>query len=128
MKKTDDIYSENAQMGARTISDWYDKVVSSVDKCPFCDLREKYIVAEKSGVVLTMYDGRTKLSHDVVQEIRRHFSSQVFQVVVPRSVRLAEAPSYGQPINIFAPESVGAQAYADLAREVLEGDGIQVPV
>ena len=80
------------------------------------------------GVVLTMFDGRTKLSHDVVHEVRRYFPSQVFQVVVPRSVRLAEAPSYGQPISIYAPDSVGAQAYAALAREVLEGDGIKVPV
>jgi len=60
--------------------------------------------------------------------VRRSFPSQVFQVVVPRSVRLAEAPSYGQPISIYAPDSVGAQAYAALAREVLEGDGIKVPV
>ena len=80
------------------------------------------------GVILTMYDGRTKLSHDVVDEVRRHFPDQVFQTVVPRSVRLAEAPSYGQPISIFAPESVGAQAYASLAREILAGDGIQVAV
>lgn len=80
------------------------------------------------GVILTMYDARTKLSRDVVQEIRRHFSTQVFRVIVPRSIRLAEAPSYGQPINFYAPESVGAQAYAALAREILQGDGIQVPV
>jgi chromosome partitioning protein len=80
------------------------------------------------GVILTMYDVRTKLSHDVVEEVRSHFPGQVFQVVVPRSIRLAEAPSYGQPINIFAPDSVGAQAYASLAREILTGDGIQVPV
>jgi chromosome partitioning protein len=76
------------------------------------------------GVVLTMYDTRTKLSHDVVEEVRRHFPNQVFQTVVPRSIRLAEAPSFGQPISAFAPESVGAQAYSALAREVLEGDGI----
>lgn len=80
------------------------------------------------GVILTMYDVRTKLSRDVVEEVRSHFPGQVFQVVVPRSIRLAEAPSYGQPINIFAPDSVGAQAYASLAREILTGDGIQVPV
>jgi len=80
------------------------------------------------GVILTMYDVRTKLSHDVVEEVRRHFPNQVFQVVVPRSVRLAEAPSYGQPISIYAPDTVGAQAYSALAREILEGDGIQVPV
>ena len=80
------------------------------------------------GVILTMYDVRTKLSHDVVEEVRRHFPNQVFQVVVPRSVRLAEAPSYGQPISVYAPDTVGAQAYSALAREILEGDGIQVPV
>lgn len=80
------------------------------------------------GVILTMYDVRTKLSHDVVDEVRRHFPNQVFQVVVPRSVRLAEAPSYGQPISVYAPDTVGAQAYSALAREILEGDGIQVPV
>jgi len=76
------------------------------------------------GVVLTMYDTRTKLSHDVVEEVRRHFPNQVFQTVVPRSIRLAEAPSFGQPISAFAPESVGAQAYSALAKELLEGDGI----
>jgi chromosome partitioning protein len=76
------------------------------------------------GVVLTMYDTRTKLSHDVVEEVRRHFPNQVFQTVVPRSIRLAEAPSFGQPINAFAPESVGAQAYSALAREILKSDGI----
>jgi chromosome partitioning protein len=78
------------------------------------------------GVVMTMYDSRTKLSHDVVAEVRRHFPNQVFQAVVPRSIRLAEAPSFGQPISAFAPESVGAQAYSALAREVLEGDGILI--
>lgn len=79
------------------------------------------------GVVMTMYDVRTKLSHDVVDEVRRYFPNQVFQVVVPRSIRLAEAPSYGQPISAYAPETVGAQAYSALAREILTGDGIQIP-
>jgi chromosome partitioning protein len=76
------------------------------------------------GVVMTMFDTRTKLSHDGVEEVRRHFPNQVFQTVVPRSIRLAEAPSFGQPINVFASESVGAQAYLALAREMLKGDGI----
>jgi chromosome partitioning protein len=76
------------------------------------------------GVVLTMFDGRTKLSSDVVHEVHRFFSDQVFQAVIPRSVRLAEAPSYGQPISMYASDSVGAHAYAALAREILVGDGI----
>ncbi|MBN1145879.1 MAG: ParA family protein [Anaerolineales bacterium] len=80
------------------------------------------------GVVLTMFDARTNLSNDVVQEVRRYFGELVFQSIVPRSVRLAEAPSYGQPISMYAPSSSGAQAYESLAREVLQGDGIHIPV
>ncbi len=80
------------------------------------------------GVVLTMYDSRTNLSNDVVAEVRRFFPDQVFEVVIPRSIRLAEAPSYGQPISVYAPGSSGAEAYAGLAREVLAGDGIQLPI
>jgi len=80
------------------------------------------------GVVLTMFDGRTNLANDVVNEVQRFFPDQVFQSIIPRTVRLAEAPSYGQPISIYAPSSNGAQAYAALAREVLEGDGIHIPV
>jgi chromosome partitioning protein len=80
------------------------------------------------GVLLTMFDGRTNLSNDVVDEVRRFFPDQVFRTVVPRTVRLAEAPSYGQPISVYAPSSNGAQAYSALARELLEGDGLHVPV
>jgi chromosome partitioning protein len=79
------------------------------------------------GVVLTMFDGRTNLSSDVVTEVNRHFPDQVFKTVVPRSVRLAEAPSYGLPISAYAPTSVGAQAYDQLAQEVMTGDGLKVP-
>jgi chromosome partitioning protein len=79
------------------------------------------------GVVMTMFDGRTNLSNDVVEEVRRFFPNQVFTAVIPRTVRLAEAPSYGQPISAYAPTSNGAQAYAALAREVLAGDGLRVP-
>ncbi|MBN2147054.1 MAG: ParA family protein [Anaerolineales bacterium] len=75
------------------------------------------------GVVMTMYDGRTNLSSDVVAEVKRHFPDDVFKTVIPRTVRLAEAPSYGQPISTYAPHSSGAVAYSNLAREVLEGDG-----
>jgi chromosome partitioning protein len=78
------------------------------------------------GVLMTMYDGRTKLANDVVNEVRRHFPKLVFEAIIPRSVRLAEAPSYGQPISSYAPSSTGAEAYASLAREVLAGDGVQV--
>ncbi len=80
------------------------------------------------GMLLTMYDGRTNLSADVVAELRRHFPGQVFQTLIPRNIRLAEAPSYGMPISAFAPSSSGAKGYEDLAREVLQGDGVSVPV
>lgn len=79
------------------------------------------------GVVLTMYDPRTNLANDVVREVRAFFRERVFQTIIPRSVRLAEAPSYGLPISAYAPESRGAKAYAALAREVLRGDGVAVP-
>jgi len=78
------------------------------------------------GVVLTMYDPRTNLSHDVVKEVNNHFPGQVFKSVVPRSIRLAEAPSYGLPISAYSPSSVGAQAYEALAKELLQGDGVAV--
>lgn len=74
------------------------------------------------GLVLTMYDTRTNLSRDVVNEVRKHFSSQVFHAIIPRSVRLAEAPSHGLPISAYAPNSTGAISYHDLAKEILEGD------
>jgi len=80
------------------------------------------------GVVLTMFDVRTRLSTDVVTEVNRHFPEQAFKSVVPRSIRLAEAPSYGLPVSAYAPGSTGAQAYEGLAREVLTGDGVQIPV
>jgi chromosome partitioning protein len=79
------------------------------------------------GVVLTMYDGRTRLALDVVSEVRKFFPDQVFQSIVPRSIRLAEAPSYGQPISVYAPDSNAAKAYAQLAKEILEHDGVHIP-
>lgn len=75
------------------------------------------------GVVLTMFDGRTTLSADVRAEVHRHLGAQVFNVVVPRSVRLAEAPSYGRPIPLYSPASRGAQAYRELAAELVARDG-----
>lgn len=82
---------------------------------------------EVRGVVLTMFDGRTRLAADVVGEVRKFFPNQVFDSVIPRSIRLAEAPSYGIPISIYAPESTAAKAYAALARELLAKDGILIP-
>ena len=79
------------------------------------------------GVVLTMFDPRTNLSSDVVAEVNRHFPGQVFKSIVPRSVRLAEAPSYGLPIMAYAPSSTGALAYEQLTRELLKGDGKKIP-
>ena len=74
------------------------------------------------GVVLTMFDSRTNLANDVVAEVNKHFPDQVFKSVIPRSIRLAEAPSYGLPISAYAPTSVGAVAYESLAKELLKSD------
>lgn len=71
------------------------------------------------GILLTMYDSRTRLSQQVEENVRSHFGSDVFETVIPRNVRLAEAPSYGQPIFAYAPSSQGAAAYRALAQEVL---------
>ena len=76
------------------------------------------------GVVLTMYDGRTKLSKDVAQQVRAHFGDDTYNTVIPRSVRLSEAPSYGEPIEAFDPMSRGAIAYRQLGREFIERHGL----
>ena len=73
-----------------------------------------------SGLLLTMHDGRTRLSQDVAAEVRQHFGRKVFDAVIPRSVRLAEAPSHGKPITQYDPTSAGADAYYRLALEVVE--------
>jgi len=75
---------------------------------------------ELAGVVVTMHDERTRLAQDVERDVRDHFSETVFQTVVPRTVRLAEAPSYGLPVSEYAPDSRGASAYRGLAAEVVE--------
>jgi chromosome partitioning protein len=74
------------------------------------------------GLIMTMYDGRTNLSRQVVEEVRIHFPGQVFRTIIPRNVRLSEAPSFGQPINLYAPDSPGAMAYKVLTSELLQGD------
>lgn len=76
---------------------------------------------EVSTIVCVMYDARTKLADQVVQEVRTHFGDRVCQTVIPRNVRLSEAPSYGQPITVFDPTSRGATAYRDIAKEVSGG-------
>ena len=72
---------------------------------------------EVEGVILTMFDGRTTLSADVVAQVREHFGDTTYRTVIPRTVRLSEAPSYGEPIEAFDPMSRGAIAYRELARE-----------
>jgi chromosome partitioning protein len=71
------------------------------------------------GVVMTMFDGRTRLSQQVVSEVRQHFKELVFETLIPRTTRLAEAPSHGQPIIVYDPYSAGAAAYEVLTQEVL---------
>ncbi|MCD6350617.1 MAG: ParA family protein [Armatimonadetes bacterium] len=73
---------------------------------------------EIAGAVLTMFDARTRLAAEVVEEVRRNFPGRVFNTIIPRNVRLAEAPSYGQPVMIYEPDCAGAQAYLELYREV----------
>jgi chromosome partitioning protein len=80
---------------------------------------------EISGVVLTMYDARTNLSAEVAEEVRRHLRGAVFDTIVPRSVRLSEAPSHGLPIALYRPESRGAQAYRALAAELRDRGRVQ---
>lgn len=71
------------------------------------------------GLVITMWDPRTRLSHDVEAEVRKHFPSLVFETVIPRNVRVSEAPSYGMPITQYDPQSAGAAAYFKLAEELV---------
>jgi chromosome partitioning protein len=77
---------------------------------------------EVRGAVLTMYDARTRLSADVATEVRAHLGDRVYETVIPRSVRLSEAPSHGLPIHLYAPGSRGAEAYAALAEEFRRAD------
>ena len=75
---------------------------------------------EIEGAVLTMYDIRTNLSNQVVREVKRYFEDKVYKTVIPRNVRLSEAPSFGMPISIYDPRSKGAKSYEKLAKEFLK--------
>ncbi|MDF2656942.1 MAG: ParA family protein [Bacillota bacterium] len=75
------------------------------------------------GVILSMFDGRTNLSIQVVEEVKKYFKEKVYTTVIPRNVRLAEAPSYGMPITEYDPKSKGAEAYFEFAEEFLELEG-----
>ena len=74
------------------------------------------------GVLFTMHDARTNLSSDVMQNVREHLDAPIFETVIPRNVRLAEAPSYGLPVNLYDASSTGAAAYRALAEEILKGN------
>lgn len=78
------------------------------------------------GIILTMFDARNNLSHQVQNEVRNHFKNTVFHVVIPRNVRLSEAPSHGKPILLYDVESKGAVSYFELAKEVLAASAEQV--
>jgi chromosome partitioning protein len=75
---------------------------------------------ELAGIVMTMFDSRTNLSSQVVREVREHFGERVYETVIPRSVRLSEAPSFGKSILEYAPSGPAAQAYRALAREFIQ--------
>ncbi|MCR5095095.1 MAG: AAA family ATPase [Lachnospiraceae bacterium] len=73
---------------------------------------------EVDGIVFTMYDSRTNLSFEVVENVKNNVREHIYKTIIPRNIRLAEAPSYGQPINLYEPKSAGAEAYRLLAKEV----------
>jgi chromosome partitioning protein len=78
------------------------------------------------GVLLTMFDPRNKLTHEVVKEMRAHFPEKLYETVIPRNVKLSESPSFGKPVILYDPESKGAHAYQDLAKEFLKRNGMEI--
>ena len=82
---------------------------------------------EVEGVLLTMYDDRTNLAQQVTENLRAYFKEKLFKTVIPRNVRLAEAPSYGKPVALYDSRSRGAESYRDLALELLERNGVESP-
>jgi chromosome partitioning protein len=79
------------------------------------------------GILMTMFDPRTNLSQQVVDEVKRHFERYLLKTIIPRNVRLGEAPSFGRPIMAYAPTSSGARAYQSLTLEILRSDGWRIP-
>ena len=77
---------------------------------------------EIEGIVFTMYDSRTNLSAQVVESVNSYLDRKVYKSIIPRNVRLAEAPSHGLPVNLYDPKSSGAEAYRNLAEEVMKKD------
>ena len=82
---------------------------------------------EIEGAVLTMYDMRTNLSNQVVKEVKKYFDDKVYKTVIPRNIKLSEAPSFGMPITLYDPKSKGARCYEKLAREVLKANEPEKP-
>ena len=76
------------------------------------------------GVVFTMYDARTNLSLQVVENVKSNLSTKIYKTIIPRNIRLAEAPSHGLPINLYDTKSAGAESYRALAKEVMEREDI----
>ncbi len=74
------------------------------------------------GVLLTMFDARTNLGIQVIEEVKKYFQDKVYKSIIPRNVRLSEAPSHGEPIIIYDPKSRGAEVYLELAKEVIRND------
>ena len=79
---------------------------------------------EMEGVVFTMYDARTNLSLQVVDNVKKNLSTNIYKTIIPRNIRLAEAPSYGMPINLYDSKSAGAESYRLLAKEVIEREDL----
>jgi chromosome partitioning protein len=74
---------------------------------------------EVEGILLTMFDGRNNLSHQVANEVKKHFKDKVFKTIIPRNIRLSEAPSHGKPVILYDIHSKGAESYLNLAREIM---------
>jgi chromosome partitioning protein len=74
---------------------------------------------ELEGVLLTMYDKRTNLANQVAEDVRNYFQEKVYQTMIPRNIKLSEAPSFGKPINLYDAEGIGTQSYRSLAKEVV---------
>jgi chromosome partitioning protein len=79
---------------------------------------------EIEGILLTMFDGRNNLSHQVADEVKKHFKDKVFTTIIPRNIRLSEAPSHGKPVLLYDIHSKGSESYLNLAREIMNNGKI----